>query len=233
MTRLTLLASSACAALLLAACGGAEEADADTEADGAEMTSDDQVVADILEAVVADASASELRVADARACDRAGAEDADFTAPARAEGQADADYNAAVGQAFIAANASNPCVFTLDSGLQFRVDRVREGDSPRSGELVEVHYEGALIDGSVFDSSHARGAPAVFPSNRLIAGWVEALPLMNVGEAWTLFIPADLAYGPRGTPGGPIGPNETLVFRLELRGLPGRPDRPAPDPDDG
>ncbi len=163
-------------------------------------------------------------VMEARACARGEAQDIPFTARERGADEAPADYNAAIGAAFLAHNANNPCVFTLPSGLQFRVNRAAQGVSPDpGGELVEVHYEGTLIDGTVFDSSYARGESSTFPSNRLISGWVEALPLMNVGEEWTLFIPSDLAYGANPRPGGAISPNDTLIFRMELISLPNRP----------
>lgn len=134
-----------------------------------------------------------------------------------------AEFNAEMSRAFIDAVRERDCVFTLASGLSLRIDRAvadTAAPSPRSGDLVTVHYEGKLISGEVFDSSYERGEPATFPSDRLIAGWVEALPLMRSGEAWTLYVPAELAYGERGTPGGPIGPNAALTFRLELIELP-------------
>jgi len=213
------------AALLLAACG---QPDQEPEADAA-LTPDEQAAADILEAFVsahdeAAPTPEQQIVSQARACERGDAADEIFTAPDRDEDMSQAVHNARVGAAFLAANADNPCVFTLPSGLQFRVERAAGGPSPVSGELVEVHYEGRLIDGTVFDSSYARGAPATFPSDRLISGWVEALPLMNTGEEWTLFVPSDLAYGATPRPGGRIRPNDALIFRMELLSLPGRPD---------
>ena len=81
-----------------------------------------------------------------------------------------------------------------------------------------MHYTGTLIDGTVFDSSVQRGQPAEFPANRLIAGWVEALQLMQVGDKWMLYIPPELAYGDRGA-GGLIGPGATLIFEIELLGV--------------
>jgi len=225
MNRIALFATAAVTSLGLAACG-APQAEAPAEEAEAELSTTEQQVNDILEAMVetAESSPEEAIVAEARACSRGDAEDAAFTPRERGADEALADYNAEIGAAFIAQNASNPCVFTLPSGLQFRVDRARDGESPDPrGEMVEVNYEGTLIDGSVFDSSYQRGQTATFPSNRLIAGWVEALPLMSVGEQWTLFIPAELGYGARGTPGGPIGPNATLIFRMELVSLPNRP----------
>lgn len=223
------------ALFVLAACGErpapesapAPEAETESGAQG-DLAGAEAEVADILAAFIADQEAAAAApdvspvVAEARACDRAGREDAGFDIPGRASDQNTSQYNTAVSTAFLEANAANPCVFTLPSGLQFRIDQaVAEAPSlSYAGERVQVHYDGRLIDGTVFDSSFARGAPAVFPSDRLIAGWVEALPLMNLGEEWTLFIPANLAYGTDGTRGGPIGPNQALIFRLALLGLP-------------
>lgn len=228
---LRVLTPAFAALFVLAACGEppAPEPAPETETGAQDgLTGAEAEVADILAAFIEEqeeaAAAPDLSplVAEARACARAGREDADFDMPERASDQNTAQYNAAVSAAFLEANAANPCVFTLPSGLQFRIDQAVEdgGSIARPGERVEVHYEGRLIDGTVFDSSYARGQTAVFPSDRLIAGWVEALPLMRTGEAWTLFIPADLAYGRDGTRGGPIGPNQALIFRLELISLP-------------
>ncbi|WP_440958748.1 FKBP-type peptidyl-prolyl cis-trans isomerase [Oceanicaulis sp. LC35] len=226
MNRFALLTTAAFVSLGLTACGAPQADEPEAQTSGEEELSETEAqVNDILEAMAetAEASEEEQIVAEARRCTAEG-DDAEFTAPEQGADQARADYNAVVGEAFLAQNAENACVFTLPSGLQFRVDRARDGASPDPrGELVEVNYEGTLINGEVFDSSYERDESAVFPSNRLIRGWVEALPLMNVGEEWTLFIPSDLAYGPTGTQGGPIGPNETLIFRLELISLPNRP----------
>lgn len=147
-----------------------------------------------------------------------------FTARERTEAESSADYNAALAAEFLERNVEQPCVYTTPSGLQYRIERAAGPDnpSPVRGELVRVHYAGQLLDGTEFDRSYERGQPAEFPSDRLIAGWVEALPLMRVGEKWTLYISPDLGYGSRGTPGGPIPPNAALVFQLELLGLPER-----------
>ena len=102
--------------------------------------------------------------------------------------------------------------------LRVRVASPADVASPVSGDRVTVHYRGQFPNGEEFDSSYSRGEPATFPSDRLIEGWVEALPLMRVGEVWELYIPSELAYGARGV--GPIGPNQSLVFQLELVGLP-------------
>ncbi|RIJ47338.1 FKBP-type peptidyl-prolyl cis-trans isomerase [Maribellus luteus] len=119
------------------------------------------------------------------------------------------------GQAFLAENARKSGVVVLPSGLQYEVMKEGEGEIPTSSDQVKCHYHGTLIDGTVFDSSVQRNQPAVFPVNGVIQGWVEALQLMSVGSKWKLFIPSELAYGPRGA-GGAIGPNSTLVFEVEL-----------------
>tara|TARA_R110001606_G_scaffold181555_4_gene328278 strand:- start:5423 stop:6082 length:660 start_codon:yes stop_codon:yes gene_type:complete len=160
-------------------------------------------------------------VAEARACQGA-ADTTMLVIDAPEAGNQDADVNAAAARDYLDAVRAEPCVFELPSGLLFRIRQpAQDGISPVSGDMVTVHYRGMFAYGGEFDSSYARGEPATFPSNRLIAGWVEALPLMRVGEAWDLFIGPELAYGPRGTPGGPIGPNEALVFQLELIDIPG------------
>lgn len=227
MRRLRLSSASALIALGLAACGSPqapEEATEDTTEETAEDAAE-QAVEERAPEVEAPVLAPEILalLEQARACDASTYSPPSFEMPARAEDVADADYNAAVSSAYLLVNAMQPCVFTTPSGLQFTIRQTSdEGASPISGELVTVHYRGQLIDGSEFDSSYSRGQPATFPSNRLINGWVEALPMMREGEAWTLYISPELGYGQRGTPGGPIGPNQALVFDLELLGLPGR-----------
>ncbi|WP_203291490.1 FKBP-type peptidyl-prolyl cis-trans isomerase [Maricaulis parjimensis] len=136
--------------------------------------------------------------------------------------------NTEASEAYLAQILEERCVYELPSGLIIRIRQsVDEGPSPERGDLVTVHYTGQFPNGEVFDSSRTRGEPATFPSDRLIAGWVEALPLMREGESWELYIPGNLAYGARGT--GPIGPNQALVFELELVDLPGVED----DAEDG
>jgi FKBP-type peptidyl-prolyl cis-trans isomerase FklB len=103
------------------------------------------------------------------------------------------------------------------SGLLYQVLKKGEGDKPTAEDEVEVHYHGTLIDGSVFDSSRDRGEPAKFKVGQVIAGWTEALQLMEVGAKWKLFIPSELAYGKRGN--NSIGPNEALTFEVELLGI--------------
>lgn len=119
------------------------------------------------------------------------------------------------GRKFLEENGKREGVVTLPSGLQYEVMKAGDGPSPKATDKVTVHYHGTLIDGTVFDSSVERGQPATFPVNGVIKGWVEALQLMKVGDKWKLFIPSELAYGSRGA-GGDIGPNEVLIFEVEL-----------------
>ena len=119
------------------------------------------------------------------------------------------------GEQFLNDNKSKEGVVTLESGLQYKVISTGNGAIPKSSDTVKCHYEGRLINGAVFDSSIRRGEPAEFQVNGVIAGWVEALQLMPVGSKWQLYIPSDLAYGPHGA-GQAIGPNETLIFDIEL-----------------
>lgn len=119
------------------------------------------------------------------------------------------------GQAFLAQNAQNEGVMTTESGLQYRVIEEGEGDRPSASDRVTVHYKGTLINGVEFDSSYSRGEPATFGLNQVIAGWTEGLQLMTEGSKYEFFIPSDLAYGEQGRP-GPIGPNSTLIFEVEL-----------------
>jgi len=119
------------------------------------------------------------------------------------------------GQAFLADNAKKEGIQTTDSGLQYRIVDQGSGASPKASDTVRCHYEGTLIDGTVFDSSYKRGQPAEFPVGGVIAGWTEALQMMKVGAKWEVFLPSEIAYGARGA-GGAIGPNETLIFTIEL-----------------
>ena len=123
--------------------------------------------------------------------------------------------NIQVGEAFLTENASKEGVQTTETGLQYLVITSGEGAMPVAEDTVDVHYEGSLLNGTVFDSSIKRGEPATFPVGGVIPGWQEALKLMNVGSKWKVFIPSALAYGENGA-GGSIGPNETLIFEMEL-----------------
>ena len=119
------------------------------------------------------------------------------------------------GEAFLEANKKREGVTTLASGLQYEVINVGLGKKPAATDKVQCHYEGTLIDGTVFDSSIKRGQPAVFGVNQVIAGWVEALQLMSEGSKWRLYIPYDLAYGSHGA-GESIPPYRALIFDVEL-----------------
>lgn len=120
--------------------------------------------------------------------------------------------------AFLALNAKAAGVKVLASGLQYKVVHSGPaGPSPKAGDVIKVHYEGALVSGTVFDSSFERGRPALMPLDGLVPGWMEALPLMHVGDEWMLYLPAELGYGARGA--GPIPANSVLVFRLKLLGM--------------
>jgi FKBP-type peptidyl-prolyl cis-trans isomerase len=131
------------------------------------------------------------------------------------------------GDAFLAANKGKEGIVTLPSGLQYKILKEGSGAKPTADDSVVCNYKGTLINGTEFDSSYKRGEPATFPVGGVIKGWTEALQLMPVGSKWQLFIPADLAYGARGTPGGPIGPNSTLIFEVELLSI--KDKTPPPD----
>lgn len=126
-----------------------------------------------------------------------------------------AKVNSEAGEAFLKENGTRESVKTTESGLQYEVIEEGNGAMPKAGDDVTVHYTGTLIDGTVFDSSVERGAPATFGVTQVIPGWVEALQMMKEGAKWRLFIPSNLAYGPNGA-GGIIGPNATLIFDVEL-----------------
>ena len=119
------------------------------------------------------------------------------------------------GEAFLEANKKREGVTTLPSGLQYEVINVGLGKKPAATDKVQCHYEGTLIDGTVFDSSIKRGQPAVFGVNQVIAGWVEALQLMSEGSKWRLYIPQELAYGAHGA-GESIPPYSALIFDVEI-----------------
>jgi FKBP-type peptidyl-prolyl cis-trans isomerase FklB len=145
----------------------------------------------------------------------------------QAKAAAEGDANKKEGDAFLAANKTKEGVVTLPSGLQYKILKEGNGPKPTASDSVVCNYKGTLINGTEFDSSYKRGEPATFPVTGVIKGWTEALQLMPVGSKWQLFIPPDLAYGPRGTPGGPIGPNATLIFEVELISI--KDKNPPPD----
>ena len=128
-----------------------------------------------------------------------------------------AQKNLEESKAFLEENAKKDGVETTDSGLQYEVLKSGEegAESPTLEDTVEVHYKGSLVDGTVFDSSIERDKPAVFGLKHIIPGWQEALPMMKVGDKWKLFLPPELGYGEQGA-GGDIGPNQVLIFEVEL-----------------
>lgn len=126
-----------------------------------------------------------------------------------------ADENKAKGEKFLETKAAEEGVNATESGLHYKVLTAAEGPKPKAIDKVKVHYTGKLINGEVFDSSKKRGTPATFPLSGVIKGWTEGLQLMNVGSTFEFYIPAELAYGKNGA-GAQIGPNETLIFEVEL-----------------
>lgn len=139
----------------------------------------------------------------------------DLMAKRSAEFNKKAEENKAKGEAFLSANKSKPGIVVLPSGLQYKIIDAGTGAKPGKSDTVTVEYTGTLIDGTVFDSTEKAGKPATFQVSQVIPGWTEALQLMPSGSTWEVYVPADLAYGPRSV-GGPIGPNETLIFKIHL-----------------
>lgn len=133
----------------------------------------------------------------------------------------DAQQNAGKGKAFLEANAKKPGVTTTASGLQYQVIQAGNGPKPKPTDTVRVNYKGMLLDGTVFDDSSQHGGPAQIPLSQVVPGWQEGIALMPVGSKYRFWIPSELGYGESGTPGGPIPPNATLVFEVELLGIGG------------
>ena len=133
-------------------------------------------------------------------------------------GLAEAERNRNEGAAFLAANRNNPDVVELPSGLQYRVVKPGKGRTPQPSDQIRVHYRGTLIDGTEFDSSYARGEPAVLGVGQVIEGWQQALVRMQEGARWQVFVPSGLAYGSNSI-GDVIGPDATLIFDIELLGI--------------
>jgi len=125
------------------------------------------------------------------------------------------DLNKREGQVFLAANKKKQGVITSPSGLQYQVLKSGNGASPKITDRVKTHYHGTLINGTVFDSSVERDEPFTLEVGGVIRGWIEALQLMKVGDKWRLFVPSELAYGPRSM-GPVIGPHAVLIFEIEL-----------------
>jgi FKBP-type peptidyl-prolyl cis-trans isomerase FklB len=141
---------------------------------------------------------------------------ADLKKKADAETAAAGEANKKEGEAFLAANKTKEGVQTLPDGLQYKILTPGNGPKPTASDTVVCNYKGTLINGTEFDSSYKRGQPVTFPVGQVIKGWTEVLQLMPAGSKWEVYIPSDLAYGPQGPGRGPIGPNQTLIFEIEL-----------------
>jgi FKBP-type peptidyl-prolyl cis-trans isomerase FklB len=154
---------------------------------------------------------------------------ADLRKKAEAKMAIEGEGNKKAGDAFLAANKSKEGVTTLPDGLQYKILTAGTGPKPTAADTVVCNYKGTLLDGTEFDSSYKRGQPATFPVGQVIKGWTEVLQMMPVGSKWEVFIPSDLAYGPQGPrQGGPIGPNATLVFEIELMSIQPKTATPPP-----
>lgn len=135
-----------------------------------------------------------------------------------AEREAEAKTNKEAGDKYRAENAKKKGVKVTKSGIQYEVLKAGNGKKPEPTDTVTVDYTGKLVNGKVFDSSVERGKPATFQLDGVIKGWTEILPMMKVGSKWRVVIPPEMAYGERGA-GNAIGPNETLIFEIELKGI--------------
>ncbi|QKG79442.1 FKBP-type peptidyl-prolyl cis-trans isomerase [Tenuifilum thalassicum] len=127
-----------------------------------------------------------------------------------------AEENRIASEKFLEENKTKEGVIVDSSGLQYKIIEEGTGPMPTAEDVVKVHYKGTLIDGTQFDSSYDRGEPAQFKLNQVIKGWTIGLQKMKVGSKFILYIPSDLAYGETVRPGGPIGPNQALIFEVEL-----------------
>ncbi|HEX4870397.1 MAG TPA: FKBP-type peptidyl-prolyl cis-trans isomerase [Moraxellaceae bacterium] len=148
-----------------------------------------------------------------------------LAAQAYAKSKKEAEENKARSTAYLAENGKKLGVTTTTSGVQYEILNQGSGPKPKPSDTVKVHYEGKLIDGSIFDSSLQRGEPATFRLDQVIPGWTEALQLMPVGSKYRITLPPELAYGEQGA--GPIPANATLIFEVELLGIE-KPEPAAP-----
>ncbi len=139
----------------------------------------------------------------------------DLMAKRTAEFNKKSEENKTKGETFLKDNKAKTGVVVLPSGLQYKILETGTGAKPTKDDTVTVEYTGHLIDGTVFDSTDKSGKPATFQVSQVIPGWTEALQLMPSGSTWEIYVPSNLAYGPRSV-GGPIGPNETLIFKIHL-----------------
>jgi FKBP-type peptidyl-prolyl cis-trans isomerase len=175
-----------------------------------------EIDVDVLARAIRDVLAGQPRMNDTEATEIMQAFSQKMQAKQQEEARALGQRNAAAGKAFLAENGRKPGVVTTASGLQYQVLVPGNGAKPKAESTVKVHYTGTLLDGTKFDSSLDRGEPAEFMLSSVVPGWTEALQLMPKGAKYKLWIPAELAYGEQGTPGGPIPPNSVLVFEVEL-----------------
>jgi len=177
----------------------------------------DEIDVDVItKAIKTSLAGQKMLLTDQQAAEIAQAFSQKMQAKQVAKMMADAKANLAQGDAFLAKNAKAPGVQTTASGLQYQVITEGNGAKPQPTDIVKVNYKGTLLDGKTFDSSYDRGEPATFPLNQVVPGWQEGIAMMPVGSKYKFWIPAKLGYGDKGTPGGPIPPNATLVFEVEL-----------------
>jgi FKBP-type peptidyl-prolyl cis-trans isomerase FkpA len=181
-----------------------------------EPAKDDIDVDVIAKAIKTSLSGQKLLLTDQQAAEIAQSFGQKMQAKQIAKMEEDAKKNIAAGDAFLAQNAKKPGVQTTASGLQYQVLTEGKGAKAQPTDMVRVNYKGMLLDGKTFDSSYDRGEPATFPLNQVVPGWQEGIALMPVGSKYKFWIPSKLGYGEKGTPGGPIPPNATLVFEVEL-----------------
>ncbi len=168
----------------------------------------------LIEAIRATYNDEKLAMTEAEATAIRNAYVSKMQAAQKAESAEAGKKNLTEGQKFLAENKLKEGVLTTASGLQYKVITMGDGAKPAATDTVKVHYRGTLLDGTEFDSSYARNEPISFALNRVIAGWTEGVQLMPIGSKFTFYIAPELAYGEAG--GGPIPPNSTLVFEVEL-----------------
>lgn len=184
---------------------------------GLTQIKDDLDISVVVEAMKASMEGKKARLTEEQAMEVRQAFMQQMQTKQAAEEKAAAEANQKEGADFLTANKKKSGVKSTDSGLQYEVVTQGKGAKPKATDTVNVHYRGTKIDGTEFDSSYERGEPATFPLNGVVAGWSEGLQLMPVGSKYKLYIPSDLAYGERAP--GPIGPNATLIFEVELLGI--------------
>ena len=160
-------------------------------------------------------SGGQLKLTDAQMKEVLNKFQKDLMMKRSAEFNKKSEENKQKGEAFLKQNKGKEGIVTLPSGLQYKVLTKGDGSKPSKDDMVTVEYTGKLLDGQVFDSTEKTGKPATFKVSQVIPGWTEALQLMPAGSVWEVYVPSDLAYGPRSV-GGPIGPNETLIFQIHL-----------------